>query len=267
VTTCGEDLFHAGLDDVAEHSAGQRAWGPTPDRRHLDGFVVVDHARCRAAVLDLDALGLGHRSAKTRGYVVREVDSANGNRAGVHHRAVDIDDDVRGATSDVDEDAADLSLVATQHRMRASQRLQHDLFHEESATLRALRDVRYARRRGGHHVHACFEADASHADRFLDPVLLVDDVLLWKHVNHLAVAGQRHGLGLLEDPGDILDRDLPVRDGRDTVLVHAPHVAPGDAGVDRVDLDASHRLGLLHRRTNRLHGRLDVDDDAFLQTL
>ncbi len=116
-------------------------------------------------------------------------------------------------------------------------------------------------------MHARFEAHARHSDRLLDPVLLVDDVLLRKHVKHLAITGERHGLGLLENPGDVLCRNLTVGDGGDPVLVHAADVTPSDAGVHGVDLDAGHRLGLLDRRANRLHGRLDVDDDAFLQTL
>jgi hypothetical protein len=32
-----------------------------------------------------------------------------------------------------------------------------------------------------------------------------------------------------------------------------------------MDLAARHQLGLLDRALNRLHGRLDVDDDALLQ--
>ena len=37
----------------------------------------------------------------------------------------------------------------------------------------------------------------------------------------------------------------------------------GDANVDRVDLDGSHQLGFFHRLLYRLHGTVDVDDDAF----
>jgi hypothetical protein len=185
----------------------------------------------------------------------------------MYDRTVDVDDDVGGAATDIDEHAADLPLVAAQDRVRAGERLQHDLFDEQPATLCTLGDVSYARRRGGHHVHARFETNTGHADRLFDTVLLVDNVLLWEDVNHLAVTGQRHGLGLLEHTGDVFDRDLAVRDGGDPVLVHAAHMASGDAGIHRVDLDTGHRLGLLDRRANRLDGRLDVDDDAFLQTL
>ena len=181
--------------------------------------------------------------------------------------AVDVDDDVRRAATDIDEDAADLSLVTAQNRMCAGQRLQHDLFDEESAAFRALGDVGYARGRGCDHVHARLEADTRHADRLFDAVLFVDDVLLREHVNHLAIAGERHSLGLLQHTSDVFDRNLAVGDGSDPVLVHATHVASSDAGVNRIDLDTGHRLGLLDRRANRLNGRLDVDDDAFLQTL
>ena len=42
-------------------------------------------------------------------------------------------------------------------------------------------------------------------------------------------------------------------------------MAARDAGVDRLDLDASHRLGGVHRFADRTHGPLDVRDDAFAE--
>src|SRR5207248_3006279 len=51
-------------------------------------------------------------------------------------------------------------------------------------------------------------------------------------------------------------------DGHDAAAVDAADVAAGDAGVDARDLDARHLLGLADGRPDRLHGRVDVDDDA-----
>jgi hypothetical protein len=59
--------------------------------------------------------------------------------------------------------------------------------------------------------------------------------------------------------------DLAVADRDHPVGVQAPHVAAGDAGIDRVDLAVGHQLGLLDRALNRLHGGFDVHHHALLQ--
>ena len=48
----------------------------TADARDLDLFVVGDHAPERAAVVALEALGLGHRRAQAGGDVVGDVVAA-----------------------------------------------------------------------------------------------------------------------------------------------------------------------------------------------
>jgi hypothetical protein len=149
----------------------------------------------------------------------------------------------------------------------ACKRLQHDLLDEQAAAFGALGHICNAGRSRGDHVYARLEANAGHPDRFLDAILVVDDVLLRQHVKHLTITRQRNGLGLLEDSRNVLGCDLAVGNGGDPVLVHPADVTPRDAGVHRVDLHAGHRLRLLHGGPNGLHRRLDVDDDAFLQTL
>ena len=61
-------------------------------------------------------------------------------------------------------------------------------------------------------------------------------------------------------------RHLLVADADHAVGVQAAHVAAGDAGIHRVDLAAGHELGFLHRALDRLHGGLDVDHHALLQS-
>lgn len=114
---------------------------------------------------------------------------------------------------------------------------------------------------------AGLEADARHADRLLDAVLIVDDVLLRQHVEDLAVALELDRLRLVEDALHVVGGDLAALDADEAVLVEPADVAAGDADVDRVDLDARHRLGLLDGSLDRLDGRLDVHDDALLQAL
>ena len=75
------------------------------------------------------------------------------------------------------------------------------------------------------------------------------------------------GFGLRENAGHVLGGNLSICDGSDAVLVHAANMATRNAGVHRIDLDPGHRFGLLDCGADRLDGRLDVDDDALLQTL
>ena len=118
----------------------------------------------------------------------------------------------------------------------------------------------------GHDVDVHLEPRAGHADGRADAVLLVDDEVLRQHVQDLAAARQRDGLGRVDRAADVLARDLAVLAGdRD----HAPAVERLDVRgrqteVDRVDLDAGGQLGFVDRLLDRLDRGLEVDDDAAL---
>ena len=56
----------------------------------------------------------------------------------------------------------------------------------------------------GDDVDVDLELDAVHAQRVLDAVLLVDDELLGDDVEDLPVGGDGDGLGLVDDPADVL---------------------------------------------------------------
>ena len=104
------------------------------------------------------------------------------------------------------------------------------------------------------------ELDAAHAQRVLDPVLLVHDELLGDDVDDLPVRRDGQGLGLVDDPLDVLPADLAVLagDGDDAPGVEALDVGAGDADVRRADLDSGHELGLflglLERRPSSPRG-------------
>jgi len=102
----------------------------------------------------------------------------------------------------------------------------------------------------GDDVHLGLEPHAAHADRVLDAVLVVDDELLRDHVDDLAVHRDGDRLGGLDDAFHVGGRDLVVlaRDRDDAAAVDAADVVAGDAGVDALDLDARHALGLPRRR-------------------
>src|SRR5690606_10285427 len=104
-----------------------------------------------------------------------------------------------------------------------------------------------------------------HADRLADALLRIDDEFLRQHVDDALIRGDGDGARRVDDALDIARADLFVADRDDAVRVQAAHVAARDAGVDGVDLAAGHELGFLDGALDRLHGRLDVHDDAALQ--
>src|SRR5262249_25463357 len=61
--------------------------------------------------------------------------------------------------------------------------------------------------------------------------------------------------------------DLLVLDGDDARGIERLDVPAGDTRVDGGDLDARHPLGFLDRLGDTLDCRVDVDDDAFSQTV
>ena len=115
-------------------------------------------------------------------------------------------------------------------------------------------------------MHLGFEPHARHADRLADAFLRVDDELLRQHVNHALIGRNRDGARRVDDALDVAGADFLVADRDDAVRVQAAHVAAGDAGQHAVDLAAGHELGFLDRALDRLHRRLDVDDDAALES-
>src|SRR5262249_24814344 len=231
-----EDLLDARADDVDEDLALQDARLAAADRGHLDGLLGRDQRRQRAAVALLDLLGgVGGRAHPDRD-VVGDVVAAEREDAGRHDRALGEDGDVGGAAADVDDGDAELLLVVVEDRLRRRQRLEDDVGHLQVAAVAALDDVLRRGQRGGDDVDLGLEADAGHAERLADAVLLVDDVLLRQDVDDLAVHRDRDRLGALDDAREIAVADLLVlhRDG--AVRVQALDVAAGDAGVDGGDL-------------------------------
>src|SRR5574340_746656 len=112
-----------------------------------------------------------------------------------------------------------------------------------------------------------FEADAGHAHRVPDAVLLVHDVALRQGMQDLPVERDGDGLRRLNGPLHVVFIHFPPFDGHDAQAVLSPDVAPGDAGVYGADFAARHALGLIHGLAYRIHRALDIDDDAFSQSL
>jgi hypothetical protein len=94
--------------------------------------------------------------------------------------------------------------------------------------------------------------------------MFVDDELLREDVQDLPAARQRDPLRGIDRAADVLPRDLAVlaRDGDDPPAVERLDVRRGQPQVDRVDLDARRQLGLVDRLLDRVHRRLEVNDNA-----
>jgi hypothetical protein len=260
-----EQLLDARLDDLAEDAPREHPRGPAADAGHLDGLVAIEQRALGRAVPGLDPLRLQHRRAQADGDVVGEVVAAERDDAGVLDGAAGEDGHVGGAAADVDERDAQLLLLLGQHRLRRSERLEHDVGDREPGLGAALDDVLRARGGGGDDVDLGLQPHAAHAQRLLDAVLLVDHVLLRQHVEDLAVLGDVHRPGRVEHAVDVRLPDLLVLHRHHALGVEAADVAAGDAGVDRADLAARHQLRLLDGAADRGDGGVDVDHHALAQ--
>ena len=229
------------------------------------GLVLADQGRQAAAVLLLDLLRLGHGGPQADGDVVGQVVAAQGEHRGVLDGPVGEDGDVGGAAADVHQADAQFLLVGGEHRLGRGQLLQHDVGHVQAGPVAGFDDVLGAGHGAGDDVHLGLQADAAHAERLADAVLLVDDELLGQDMDDLPVHGDGDGLGGVDDAAHVLLGDLAVLDGDDALGVDPLDVAAGDPGVDRFDLAAGHQLRLFDGLADRGDRALDVDDHPLAQ--
>src|SRR5439155_1848057 len=260
-----EQLLHARLDDLAEDAPVEHPRGAAAHARHLDGVVLVQARALRAAELHLDLFRLDHRRAQTDGDVVGQMVAAERDHARVLDGPAGEDRQIRRAAADVHQRDAQLLLLFRQHRLRGSERLEHDVCHLQPGTAAALDDVLGAADRRGDDVHLRFQAHSAHSQRFADAVLLVDDVLLREDVEDLAVLRNVDGAGGIEDALEIALLHFLVLHRHHSLRVEAADVTAGDARIDGADLGPGHQLRLLHRLVDGGDRRLDVDHHAFAQ--
>ena len=132
---------------------------------------------------------------------------------------------------------AELLLVVGQDGGARGDLVEDDLLDVDPGPLDAGPEVLDEGDGAGDDVDVDLELDAVHAQRIADPVLLVHDELLGDDVDDLPVGRDRDGLGLLDDPADVVAGDLPVlaRDGDHPAAVEALDVGARDADEGRVD--------------------------------
>src|SRR5881397_419412 len=112
-----------------------------------------------------------------------------------------------------------------------------------------------------------FKTRAEHPDRIADTLLVIDDELLRKDVNDLAVGRKRNGPRRLDHTPHVFTVDLARtrRNRGHAPAVEASDVRSGKADIDHLDFAARHGFGFTDAFLNRFGGRFNTDDSASLQ--
>src|SRR5262245_18915417 len=188
-----EDFLDSRLDDLRQQMARELSRLATAHGRDLDGLVLPDQCRERAAMALLQLLGIvGGRPEPDRD-VVRDVVAAQRQDARVPDAAVTEERHVGGPAAEVDHQHAEVLLLGGDRRFGRRQRLKDDVLDLEPRAVDAADDVSHRRRRAGHHVYLHFQARAEHAERLPHAVLVVHDVRLGQHVDDFPVGRKLDG--------------------------------------------------------------------------
>ena len=113
-------------------------------------------------------------------------------------------------------------------------------------------------------MHLGLQAHTAHANGLAHPFLVVHHIFLGQHMQGFLVRRDRHGLGRVNHPVDICLGHFPVADGDDAVGIEAAHMGTGDARIHRMNVAASHQLGLFHRPLDGAHGGFDIHHHTLL---
>jgi len=172
---------------------------------------------------------------------------------------------ITGPSAHIDEGHAQVLFVMIQHRFRGSQRFQHYILNMEAGAFAALDDILDGRNGPRYNVDLGFKPDPGHADRVVDPFLVIDDELLRKHVQNLPVKGQSDGAGGIHNAIHIGLGDLPALDGDNAVTVEALDVGSRNPCEDRGNLAAGHQFRFIDGLADRMNGLVDIDHHASAQ--
>ncbi len=167
--------------------------------------------------------------------------------------------------TDVHQRHSDLLFLRRYHRLRGSQLLENDVGDIESRTVAGFDDVLGAGNGAGHDVHPGFQSDAAHAQRLTDAVLVVDDELLGKDMDDLAVHGYGDGFRRIDHPAHVVRGNLAVLDGDHALGVEPLDMSARDPRVHRLYFAAGHQLGLFDSLLDGRDSSFDVDHDPFAQ--
>ena len=139
---------------------------------------------------------------------------------------------IRRTPAKVQKGRALLPLFIGEHRFARCQRLQHDVADIQTGTVGTFDDIVGGGYRPGHDMNLRLKPNPRHAHRILYAVLIIHDVLLGQHMNHLPVHGDGNGTRRIDHPVNIVLCHLRSFDSDDSPAVEAGNVSAGDAGVN-----------------------------------
>ncbi len=141
-----------------------------------------------------------------------------------------------------------------------SQRADHQLGDLVTRLGHGLSQVSRGRADRHDHEDIGLEPRAEHSHGVLDPVPVIDGIVLGDHVEQLPVGRHDHGTRHLVDTIEIPLRDLLGTDGDHAVGRARLDVLARDGDVERPGLHAGHQLRLPHRLPDLLARLLEVAD-------
>ncbi len=143
--------------------------------------------------------------------------------------------------------------------------LQDNVTDIHTSLVTAFNDVLRAGNSTGDNVRACLKTHSTHAERFLDTILIIDDELLRQDMNHFPIHWYCQSFRCIDYAADIFVGNFPVFNSNHSLGVDSLDVATGNTGKDRLDLATGHQLGFLNRLANCIDRTFDIDDDTLTQ--
>ena len=262
-----QKFLRARFDNVREHARKNRTRGAIADAGDFNGAVLAQKIGRGAPVMTLDLLGFGDGRAQANRQVVGEMIAANGHCAGVAHDTAAVDDQLGGATANIEQAAAQVAFILGQAGFRRGQRFEYRVVDEDAGLVC-----------GGHQVLRCgdgrsndmdvrFQPLADHADGIADAILGIHDELMRKNVQHFPVIGKRDVARGVNGAAHIVAFNVagtrPQRDA--AAAVHTANVAPGNANRGGFHGNVGDAFGFFHRAANGADRGVQIDDEPFAQ--
>src|ERR1700693_4927672 len=195
--------------------------------------------------------------------------AANGHRAGVANDSAAVNNQFRGASTNVEQAAAQVAFILRQARFRRSQRLEHRVANQDARFIRGRNQILRGGHGGSDYVNIGFQAMADHANRITDAFLRVHAKFVRKNVKNFAVIGKRNVTSGVDGTANIFAFDITWAraQGDSAAAVHAAHMIAGNADHGRLHRNVRHALGFFHSTPNGAHGGIQINNQTFAQAL
>ncbi|ENN87739.1 hypothetical protein RHSP_46627 [Rhizobium freirei PRF 81] len=236
------------------------------DRRDGNQFALFRGVGERGGMDDLQTLRIldagGQAASKVRGDVM----AAKTDGIGMHQLTFGKDRDRRRAAAHVDRSAAKLDFVVDESGKAACIGCRHHAFDRKMRTVDAEFEVAKRCALGSYHMHVDAESVAEHRQWIADAALAVERVARRQRMQHGTLLADRLLAGGSQYLFQIVGFDfLPAQvDGRGVDV--AAEATSRDIDDQAVDREAGHALGGVDGEPNNAFQRIEVGDDAGLDT-